>query len=250
MLFSLLHGPLLSKRKVHSCKQCTGWPSHPGRYLFRQKENAVFKILFTRAWEILNENRRAYITVNVVYYGLVIICMVYAAFNQPLQAEMLKTGNENMMTGALSMLGRGYDTPKILNTLIHLYFGNLLGASYALISLPSFFIPFSGLLTGAYHAIQWGLLFSPANLDIRVPMIMHSLALVIEGQAYILAMLGAYIQGCAMIWPHTVGLKSRWQAYVEGFRQTGTLYMLIMPVLAISAIYGFIEVVVLSGLMP
>jgi hypothetical protein len=224
-------------------------------YEYRQipvllKENAVFKILFERAWEILDKNRRAYIAINIIYYGLVVICMVYVAFNQPLQVEMLKTGNANLMTGALSLLGKGYDINQILDTLLLLYFTNLLGATYGLITFPSFFVPFSGLLTGAYHAIQWGLIFSPANPEIRVPMIMHSLTLIIEGQAYTLAMLGAHIHGRALIWPHTVGLKSHWRAYVEGLRQTGTLYMLIMPVLAISTIYGFIEVMVLLAFIP
>jgi len=210
----------------------------------------VFEILFSRAWEILAANRRAYIAINIAFYGLVVICMIYAAFDQPRQTEMLETGNKNLMTGTLSMLGKEFDGGEVLKTTGLLYFTNLMGACFGAITFPSFFIPFFGLFPGANHAIQWGLLFSPANPTIRHAMILHSLMLIIEGQAYTLAILGAYIHGRAMIWPQTIGLKSRWQAYVEGVRQTGTLYMLIMTVLAIAAIYGVVEVFILSQLLP
>jgi hypothetical protein len=163
---------------------------------------------------------------------------------------MLKTGNDNQMTGALSLQGKTFDAPTVIKTFISLYFNNLLGASFGVITFPSFIIPFAGLLTGAERAFEWGLLFSPANPDIRGAMILHSLAIVIEGQAYILAMLGAYIQGRALFWPQTVGLKSHWHAYVEGVRQTGTLYMFIMVVLAAAALYGMLEYFVMAQLVP
>ncbi len=41
--------------------------------------------LIRRAWAIVKENRRAYLIINVAYYGLVAIFMVVAAFNQPVQ---------------------------------------------------------------------------------------------------------------------------------------------------------------------
>jgi hypothetical protein len=214
------------------------------------KEHALFKFLFDRAWEIIDENRRVYILINIVYYGLIVLAMIYVAFNQPLQTEMLKTANEKLLTGALAMIGKEYGPNEFLWAIGAMYFANLMGASYGAITFPSFIIPFAGMALGAFRAVEWGLVFSPANPDIRPAMIMHSLTLVLEGQAYILAMLGAYVHGRMLIWPQTAGLTSRRQAYIEGVRQTGTLYMLIMVVLAIAAIYAVIEVVVLSQLLP
>ena len=74
----------------------------------------------------------------------------------------------------------------------------------------------------------------------------HLPTLLIEGQACVLAMLGAYIQGRAMLWPSTIGQTSRWRAMVEGVRQSGTIYMFIMPILLISALYGVIELAMLG----
>ena len=205
-----------------------------------------FTILFDRAWEILDQNRRAYIVINTVFYGVMIVLMIFAVFDQPLQIAMLKNGNDSLATGSLALYGKGYDVGTIFKDTVLMNVGNLLGTSFGLISLPSFIIPFLGLLTGAEHAFEWGMLFSPANPAVRPAMIMHWLALVIEGQAYTLAMLGAYVHGREVIWPGTVGLKSHWRGYVEGVRQTGTLYMLIMVVLVVSALYGLIEYAVMS----
>jgi hypothetical protein len=210
----------------------------------------VFKILFARAWEIIGENRRAYVAINASFYGLVIIFMIYTIFQPALQVSMLKTGNDSGVTGALAMYGKGYDAGTVVRNFIGLYFSNLLGACYGLISFPSLIIPFAGLVTGAARTYEWGLRFSPASADTRAAMLLHIPILVIEGQAMILAMLGAYIHGRAMIWPGSVGLKSRWRAYVEGVRQMGTLYMFIMVILLASALYGLLEYAVVSQFVP
>jgi hypothetical protein len=69
--------------------------------------------------------------------------------------------------------------------------------------------------------------------------------LIIEGQAYILALLAAYIQGRAFLWPQTVGLESRAKGYVDGLKRTGKLYLLIILTLAVAAVYEVLEVVIM-----
>ena len=76
-------------------------------------------------------------------------------------------------------------------------------------------------------------------------MIPHSITLILEGQAYILTMLAAYMQGRAFLWPKSVGLESRGKGYLEGLKRTGKLYLLIILTLAIAAIYEVIEVVIM-----
>ena len=140
----------------------------------------MFNILFDRAWEIIDQNRQAYAVINAVFYGVMIVFMIFAAFDQPLQIAMLKNGNDSLATGSLALYGKGYDVGTIFKDTVSMNVGNLLGTSFGLISMPSFIIPFLGLLTGAEHAFEWGMLFSPANPAVRTPMIMHWLALVIE----------------------------------------------------------------------
>ena len=208
------------------------------------------KNLIKPAWRLAQENRRAYIVINILYYGLVIICMIYVAFNQDLQQSLMDEIGAAFMTGPLSFVGQAYVNAKVFTAILATFFVNLLIGSFASITLPSLVIPFSGLLVGIYRAILWGLLLSPANPDLRLAMIPHSITLIIEGQAYILTMLAAYIQGCAFLWPKSVGLESRAKGYLEGFKRTGKLYLLIILTLAIAAIYEVIEVVIMVKFFP
>lgn len=205
--------------------------------------------LLKSAWELVQENRRVYITLNALYYGLVVICMVYVVFNQPLQDELLQSIGEAFMTGPLSFVGNAYINAKVLAAIAATFFVNLFVGSFGTITFPSLIIPFSGILVGFYRAVLWGLILSPAHPDLRLIMIPHSLTLILEGQAYILTMLAAYIQGRAFLLPKTVGLERRGQGYLEGLKQTGKMYLLVILTLLIAAIYEVIEVVIMIKLI-
>ena len=203
------------------------------------------KNLLKSSWGLVQENKRAYITMNIVYYALVAVCMVYVAFNQELQTSLMNEIGAGFMTGPLSFVGQAYVNTQVFTAILATFFVNLLLGSFASVTLPSLIIPFSGILVGIYRAILWGLLLSPANPDLRLVMILHSITLILEGQAYILTMLAAYIQGRAFLWPKSVGLESRAKGYLEGLKRTGKLYLLIILTLAIAAIYEVIEVIIM-----
>ena len=205
--------------------------------------------LLKSAWGLVQEHRHTYTILNVLYYGLVIIFMVYVAFNRPLQDELLQSIGESFMTGPLSFVGSAYVNTKVLAAIAATFFVNLLAGSFGTITLPSLIIPFSGILVGFYRAVLWGLILSPAHPDLRMVMIPHSLTLILEGQAYILTMLAAYLQGRAFLWPKTVGLESRGRGYLEGLKRTGKIYLLVVLTLLIAAIYEVIEVVIMIKLV-
>jgi hypothetical protein len=205
--------------------------------------------LLKSAWELVQENRRAYIVLNVVYYALVVIFMIYVAFNQPLQQSLLEAAGATFMTGPLSIVGQSYANAQVFKAILVTFVVNLSIGSFGSITLPSLIIPFSGILVGGFRAILWGLILSPASPDLRLAMIPHSLTLIIEGQAYILTMLAAYIQGRAFLWPNRIGLERRGQGYLEGLKRTGKLYVLVFLTLLIAAIYEVIEVVIMIKLV-
>jgi hypothetical protein len=205
--------------------------------------------LIKSAWAFIQENRNAYIIINIVYYGLVAACMVYAAFNQPLQDELLKTVGAAFMTGPLSFVGTAYVNAQVFTAILVTFFVNLLIGSLASITIPSLIIPFSGFIIGMYRAVMWGLLLSPAHPELRIVMIPHMLTLIIEGQAYILTLLAAYIQGRAFLRPATVGVEGHGKGYLEGLKRTLKIYALVVLTLAVAAIYEVIEVVIMSKIM-
>ena len=208
------------------------------------------KNLIKAAWGMVRENRGAYIFLNAAYYGLVAVFMIYAAFNQPLQQSLMEAVGETFMTGPLAFVGQSYVNAQVLTAILATFFINLLIGSFATITLPALIIPFSGILMGFYRAVMWGLILSPANPDLRLMMIPHSITLVIEGQAYILTMLAAYIQGRAFLWPRSVGAEGYGRGYLEGLRRTAKVYVLVILTLIVAAIYEVIEVVVAIKFLP
>lgn len=204
------------------------------------------KNLYHSALALVRENKRAYIVISIAYYGLVVIFMIVSAFNRPLQDMLINTIGAAFMTGPLAMLGNAYLNVEILKAIGLTFLVNLLIGAFLYITVPSLIIPFFGFLLGAYRAAIWGLLFSPAHPDMQMVMIPHSLTLILEGQAYILALFGVYLQGRAFLWPKSAGLETHGQGYVEGLKRTGKIYVLVTLTLAIAAIYEVIEVVLLA----
>jgi hypothetical protein len=201
------------------------------------------------ALEPIKESRRAYIVLNLVYYGLVLCGMIYVAFNRSLQQSLLELVGSAFTQGPFSVVGSAYVGGQVLQAMVLTFVVNLFIGSIAVITLPSLVIPFSGLLTGAYRAILWGLLLSPTTPVLRWVMVPHSLVLILEGQAYILAMLAAYVQGRAFLWPCSVGVTTHRQGYGLGVKRSVRIYLLVVLVLAVAAVYEALEVIFISRLV-
>jgi hypothetical protein len=198
---------------------------------------------------LVQANRRAYIVINVLYYGLVVLFMGVSAFNRPLQDELLRTIGEAFMSGPLALVGQAYINAEVLKAIALTFLVNLFLGSLAVLTIPSLIIPFSGLLIGLYRAALWGLLFYPGHPDMQIIMIPHSLTLILEGQAYILALFGIYLQGRAFLWPKSAGVEGHWRGYLEGLKRTGKVYLLVILTLIVAAIYEVIEVVLMAKLL-
>jgi hypothetical protein len=202
-----------------------------------------------RAWAVVRADWGAYIVLNVLYYGLVIAGMIYVAlFNPGLQNTLVQATGQTFTQGPLSAVGGAYGGGQVVNAIVLTFVVNLLVGSLVTVTLPGLIIPFSGLLLGVYRAILWGLLLSPANAGLAGPMIPHSLTLILEGQAYILAMLAVFIHGKAFLNPSAYGVTGHLRGYVEGLRRTGWIYLLVVILLAVAAIYESLEVIYLVPL--
>jgi hypothetical protein len=199
--------------------------------------------LTTLTWGLVRENKRAYVVLNILYYGLIFIFMGVAALNPGLQDELLRTTTESVTSGPLAMAGEAYINGEVLKAMALTFVVNLFIGSLAFMTLPSMIVPFLGLLSGVYRAIVWGLIFYPGHRDMRIIMIPHSLTLLLEGQAYILVMLAAWLHGRAFLFPKSAGFEGHWNGYVEGLKQTGKIYFLVVLVLLAAAVYEAIEVI-------
>jgi len=190
----------------------------------------------------IKEARKPYIILNIVYYGLIVCAMIYSAFNQPFQQFFSETVISGLPESPLGPVLEAYSARRGLLS-IGLTFGtNLVLGSFIWITLPSLLVPFSGLLLAGIRAVMWGLLFYPQNLG-EVGMkdtlagILIAGVILLEGQGYVLAMLGATLQGIATLWPQRVGVNSRWQGFKFGMKEQARVYLWVAVVLLVAAVY-------------
>jgi hypothetical protein len=201
------------------------------------------------AWGIVTDYRRPYLILNAAYYGLVVLGMTYVAIIDPaLQEQLLSEVEGAFAEGPLATVGGAYVGGNVLAAAVLTFVVNLSVGSLLSITLPSLIVPFSGVLLGAYRAALWGLVLAPTSTQLALVMIPHSLTLLLEGQAYILTMLAVYVHGKAFLWPHSVGVASRAQGYVTGLKLSARLYLLVVLVLAVAAIYEALEVTIMVRL--
>jgi len=203
--------------------------------------------LIRDALKIVDQNRNAYLIINAFYYGLIVVGAIYAAMNPDLRRILNEAVVDAFTLGPLSPLGQAYSGGQVLMAMALTFLVNLGLGSFIWITLPSLIIPFSGIATGAYRAVLWGILFSPVPFErYLVP---HWLTLILEGQGYILAMLASYIQGRAVINPSSIGHAGRKGAYIAGIKITAKLYLLVAIILAVAAVYEVLEVIFLIPML-
>ncbi len=199
--------------------------------------------LIQRAWAVVGEFRRAFIGLNLFYFGLMFGGMLYVLSNPELQKTLWNVVGAGWSQGPLAQVATAYETGQVIAASALTFVVNLIVGSVIYINLPSLLIPFIGLLTGAYRAVLWGFMFAPATSLVDATLIPHVGTIILEGEGYVLAMLAAYIQGKAFLRPSTVGATSHREGYVLGFKRSAQLYVLVVLTLAVSAVYEAIEVI-------
>ncbi|KJQ52494.1 hypothetical protein [Microbacterium sp. SA39] len=199
--------------------------------------------LVRNAFAIIKEHRRTFIIFNAVFYGLFVVAMIITAVLPHLQGDAIDgVQGELDQPGLGSAVSAGYESGNVLwaagiTLVVNFFIGALLTTT-----IPSLVVPFFGIAFTIYRVIQWGILFAPVdgNWGVFLP---HLITLIIEGQAYLIAAFAVWIHGRKVLQPRHFDLTSRVVGYKAGFKDTLTLYPLVIILLMIAAIYEAIEVI-------
>ena len=155
------------------------------------------------------------------------------------------------LTGSMDDSGTTDQVVSLLRTpwlfALMILFVNLSRIAVATILLPSLLVPFLGIAAFAVFAVQTGITLAPVDHAATMTLIPHSVTMVIEFQAYVLLLLGAYILGRSWIKPATIGANSRRRAYLRGLQQIGWLALPALALFIAGAIY---EALSLAYLVP
>ena len=142
-----------------------------------------------------------------------------------------------------------YDSGNVVLAAAVTFGVNLVLGSFLELTLPSLVIPLFGVALGLFRALLWGLLLAPQG-SLTYAMIPHSVTLLLEGQGYVIAMLGAFTITKGFFRPAAYGASGRLAGYAAGVGRCARLYLLVIAVLAVAAIYEAIEVIAMMNLLP
>lgn len=188
--------------------------------------------LWRRPFRIIRENKRAYLIINVAAYGLALvgfmIGLVFPDLNAAQAAGLEEDGTGELVRWLVNI------PPLFALTILGV---NVFRLSLLTIVLPSLIVPFAGLAFFGYWAVETGITLAPASAQGWVALIPHSLTFVIELQAYILLLLGAYLLGKYWLFPRTIGAKNRRQGYLRGLQRIGLLALPALALLIVGAVW-------------
>ncbi|MBC7275649.1 MAG: stage II sporulation protein M [Nocardioides sp.] len=196
----------------------------------------VTRTLATRTFSgpltLIRQHGRAYAYLNLMAYGLLVAGMILGALRPELNAMLTGSMDESGQTGlVVSLLARPW-----LFALVILGV-NLGKVALGFVTLPSMVVPFAGIPVFAYWAFTTGIVLAPVDHNTTMTLIPHSLTMVIELQAYVLLLLGAYVLGLAWVRPASVGVTTRRRAWVRGLRLFGRMWVPALALFVVGAVY-------------
>jgi hypothetical protein len=212
----------------------------------------VLQRAYNAVLDPLRSHRRDLLLANAAYFGLVLAGAVVSALNPLVQRTLLQSVQQGFSTGLLSVVAGAYLGQNV-PLAIALTFGvNLLLGTALALTLPSLLLPFAGVAVALVRAFTWGLLFAPTSRELALAMVPHAGTMLLEGEAYVIAMMGVLLLWRDVLWPRAAARAavagaspaartSRWETYVEGVRLNLRLYVPIVALLLLAAVYEVLE---------
>ncbi len=193
---------------------------------------------------LFKTHRNGYITINISFYGLVLVGMVIISFFPDVQARMLEAIDKAVLNGPFKVNMESVINGKIFMGIAFIFLFNLFIGSLLSITVPSMVIPFFGFLIGVVRPIACGFIFCPLKGQIDAKFIRVLFLLILEGQAYILALFAAYVQGRNFISPVSAGVDTHGKGYIAGLGNTLRLYVPVILTTLVAAVYEVIIIVI------
>ena len=185
---------------------------------------------FRRPFQIIRRDLRPFLVLNAVAFGFFLVGFVLGLIFPELVQMQADKFEES---GQTELVLRVFQNPWLFALVI--FAVNTFRVGAAMIVLPSMLVPFLGIVLFAYKALNIGMTIAPTSPTLWVGLIPHSLTVVIEFEAYVLFMLGAWILGRSWLRPAGVGAVTRRQAYVRGLQNLGWLSLAAVVLLVVGA---------------
>lgn len=201
--------------------------------------------------EIFRKDWKLFVALNCIYFGAIILGALIAVAYPDAQMTMITAAGQTYGSeGVYASVGDAYTSGNVVMAAIVTFLVNFIPGTLLMIILPSLVLPFWALLFCTFRAMIWGVM-----LVVPVPDVLplsslapHYLTLVLEGEAYIVAMFACTRGLIALLKPKAFGADSRLQAYKQSILDTGKLLLVVALILAVAATYEAIEVIAVASI--
>jgi len=192
------------------------------------------------ALRFIRRHRAEFVAVNAAFFGLFTATMTVTLLNPEMQAAVLDAISGIVRT---DLAAHVYLSGNVVYAASATLAVNL-GIAVMLISIPSFLVPFFGTVFAMVFAAAYGVTLAPIG-PYAAAMIPHSITVLIEFQAYIVAAFGAYLTGRTIFLPVAGEKRTVGQRYRAAAVHVLSLYALVVPLLLLGAIYEAFEIIYL-----
>lgn len=194
---------------------------------------------------VIRKDRRAFLVLNLAYVALFGLGILATVLIPDLRPGGLGALQGDPGTGGLgAMIGDAYRSGNVALAALVTFGVNLLSASLLQTTAPSLLIPFLGVALTLARGLSWGVLFTPAGAE-DPSFLIHWVTLAIEGAAYVVVGFAAWVHGRMFLQPRRYGFETRRGGYVGGLVATLKLYVLVIVLLIVGALYEAITVIYL-----
>jgi len=192
----------------------------------------------------IHTRRRLFLTLALVYFGLAVLFAVVVYQVPDVQRSLVATVRKALKTGPLVPVAQAYASRSIVRAALMTVAINFTLGSFAVITLPSLIVPGVGALMAVLRAALWGLVLAPTNPLLLRRMAPHSLTMFLEGAGYVLA--GFF----ALLVPIYLLRRSEGETVLRRYGKAVVVNLkgnlLVLIVLAVSAVYEAVEVILQS----
>jgi hypothetical protein len=194
-----------------------------------QLHKAIFDI-FRKDWKL-------FLAANLIFYGPVAVGVIVAILRPEVQEAVIEFFRRALSTGTLSPVTEAASAGDVLRTSLLIFLYNFLVATILTSTLPSVVFPPWTSLIFALRGLLVGIaVAAPGGGATAVDMASRYIVLLLEGEAYVVAIFASLRQIEALVLPVRLGERSRLKAYARALLDTLALTGIVGAMLAFSAL--------------
>lgn len=191
---------------------------------------------------LIKENILLYKRINLIVYGTILLGMFVTYLKPSLHTYIIDLVEKDLQSTVVGrFVARMYDEGHLWSAALVTVVVNVSVGTLLTVSLPSLIIPYSGFALMLYRAFIWGCLIAPPEKKAMIDAIPHFITLIIEGQAYIVALLPVLLHGRSVNLLKQAGGIKEWLK--TGINVHGRILPLNFVILLVAGIWEAYEVI-------